>query len=125
MKRSLRLAAVLLVLAGLGGTIALANHQFQLNVVGQPPKGERVLYNRNELLRMDDTYPSVHLPVPADPTGAGGALLGAMSDSLVSKGAPPEVISLMSALPSVRGGDMMSPQDRADRQIRQLIRRLD
>ena len=125
MRRSLRLVAVMLGLVVLGGSFAFANHQFQLNVVGQPPGGERVLYNRNELLRQDDTYPTVHLPVPADSVGGAAAFLDALSDSLVSKSSAPDASSMMSALPSVHGGNMMSPQDRADRQIRQLIRRLD
>jgi len=124
-KRSLKPAAIVLGLVMLSGSFAFADHQFGLIIVNQPPSGERVLYNRNELLRQDDTYATAHLPVPADAVAGSAAFLEALSDSLVSKGAPPEAMSMMSALPSVRGGDMMSPQDRADQQIRQLIRRLD
>lgn len=126
MKKHLKIGLVAVVALMLGATMALADARSHFFVVNMPDIQEGQLYNRNVVQAQNPNPQPSSLPAPQDPDSgndvsgpASGSKLGpTMFDgfSKIEGGLAPNI--------GIRGGGMMSTKQKADRQIKLLIRQL-
>jgi len=120
----IRFTAILAIvaLAGTVGAMAQTSRD-QVSAAKLPGVGLGELYDRSLLLPEPDGSP-VPLPTPVDPALA-NAGLSKSGPTASTMPIPMQAGDGTGGLLTPRGGAMSTPKQRADRQIRQLIRRLD
>lgn len=125
MKRLSRFLVVAALVGLVASTLALA-----YDGIGKPYMPKMRLgqpYDRSIIMsRQDDRYASVPMPTPVDDPATGGAI-GALSSESTATGsaALDDMMRGSSVLPATGGMPMASPKERADREVRRLIRALD
>ena len=118
MKNRIQLPAILLVALLLGSTGAFAE-QFNTEPVDSDLPGTSGIVKMNRNFNSEGGAKPIPLPMPIEPTGGMGAGATALPGSEAKTGAGGINIG------AVGGGTaMMTPKQRADRQIRKVIRTL-
>jgi hypothetical protein len=116
-KRKILVVVAVVLLLGATGAMAQSNRD-EVARVSVPKAGPGEMYSRSSLIPHPET---TSMPTPVDPQTGPVADVSRTDSTLTMDG----MSAAGGAMLTPRGGAMFTPKQRADREIRLLIRRLD
>ena len=129
MRKLSRLVAVVVLIAMVSTTAALAYGSFVSYAQRYNQAASQRIYDRNLILRPDESAGLVGMPMPSNESQMPSVTdMMAMRDEMAAiSGSPADAARLggASVLPGRGGMAMMSPRERTDQEVRRLTRALD